>query len=204
MQMNLAGYASMKKALLVLLIAAASALAQGKAPKTQAAPKTGKLTGRIFAITSGGDIKPARLATLYLFYQWDASVHSSKQEDYNLAAAHVWSESYLSALKNFAPFPVENACQRRLLTYQEALLAVMTWANDDIKRIRQVVRGQADEEGLINMPDVPSGTYILVAFGRAGFNDAVWVLDSDEVVVKPGMETAIKAASPAHSCLKLD
>jgi hypothetical protein len=95
-------------------------------------------------------------------------------------------------------------CERKLLVYQEALIAVMTWASSDINKIRQVVRGQADEEGLINMPDVPSGTYILVAFGRAGFNDAVWVLDSGEVVVKPGMESTVKAASPAHSCLKLD
>jgi hypothetical protein len=202
--MDIAGYASMKKVILVLLIVGVSVFAQGKAPKTQITPKTGKLTGRIFAITSGGDIKPARLATLYLLYQYDTSTHSSKQEDYNLAAAHVWSESYLSALKNFAPFPVANACQRRLLMYREALLAVMTWASDDIKKTRQVVRGQADEEGLINMPEVPSGTYILVAFGRAGFNEAVWVLDSEEVVVKPGMDTAVKAASPAHSCLELE
>ena len=194
----------MKRAILVILIVAASVLAQTKAPKTQVAPRTGKLTGRIFAITSGGDIKPARLANLYLFYQYDTSAHSTKQEDYNLAAAHIWNESYVSALKKFSPVPVDSVCERKLLVYQEALIAVMTWASSDINKIRQVVRGQADEEGLINMPDVPSGTYILVAFGRAGFNDAVWVLDSGEVVVKPGMESTVKAASPAHPCLKLD
>jgi hypothetical protein len=57
---------AMQAGLLALVIVAASASAQQH--KTFPPANGGVVSGRVFAITNGGDLKPARLAEIHLFY----------------------------------------------------------------------------------------------------------------------------------------
>ncbi len=88
-------------------------------------------------------------------------------------------------------------CRRELLSYDELVVGTMKWAEEQNKGW-QVLTGNADEEGVIDLSVPRPGMYRLVIRGRAGFNDAVWESD---VVVTAGAVTKLKLSSPAKACI---
>ena len=68
-------------------------------PKSAPAPKPkpGVVSGRVFAITAGGDIKPARLARVYLLY---SSIGQSAGVKVWSDQLHVASVEYIAQIKN--------------------------------------------------------------------------------------------------------
>ena len=101
-------------------------------PAPAAKPKPGVVSGRIFEITKGGDIKPGRLAEVYLV-SWDG-VESS--------AAQRWHNEYLKARQEYINKLKESrwsdsiACHMALLTYDEATIAVLDSAAPKQLKIR--------------------------------------------------------------------
>ncbi len=187
-----------------LLLLAIAVNAQQKSPPSE---QTGVVSGRIFAITKDGDLKPARLAKVYLFYTYRSAkaANASPAEETN-SAAHVWSENlskltegYLKALdREGASWSDSLMCHKKLLTYVEALSATADWAADD-RRVWQMLTTNADENGVFKVTVHHPGKYALLAYGQAGFSKAVW--EDDDIVVNPGVTTTGKLSSPAEACL---
>lgn len=177
-------------------------------------PKLGVVSGRVFAITAGGDLKPARMAKVYLL-SWEGG---------NTSAAYVYTEAITKGLRDLKvellgpepdladmpyvvgapspPSPISTMsesqiCQRQLLVYDLAILAAMK-SEVSQKRTGRILSDQADEEGNFKM-NVEPNEYSLVGSGRAGFNEARWAKDS--VTVEPGAETSVKLAAPEKACL---
>jgi hypothetical protein len=208
-----------------LLIAFACASAQQKLPPkaaktTVSAPlKLGVLSGRIFAITTGGDIKPARLAKTFLFYvRRSGKSVEAIEEDQNSAgsawlteeakALEAFNEAWTKMLKQFNEAETvelqrrilgsgSSVCLKELTAYENAVIGTLAWGKENPTRSSQILYADADEEGAFKIPAQP-GIYTLVASGRAGFNEAFW---DAEVTVEPGTETTVKLASPKKACL---
>jgi len=180
--------------------------AQQKPAKT--AVKPGGISGRVFAITNAGDIKPARMADVYLFYvvrSANFSLPDVHKEYQGSAGGDQWMDQELKRLKTYGQWLEENGsttsevliCRRELLSYDEPVIGTMKWAEQQNKDW-QVLTGNTDEEGMIDLTVSHPGMYRLVVHGRAGFNDAVWQSD---VVVTPGAATKVKLSAPVKACI---
>jgi hypothetical protein len=175
---------SVKRVLLaVLTVATSSVFAQQKTakPAPKLAPtKPGVVSGRIFAITGGGDLKPARLAKVYLFYLYK-SVKVAEDEN---SAGMAWLKAVLKAITDNAEVSSRDGanwsdsirCRRDLLSYDTALIETLKWG-DEQKKPSELVFAEADEEGHFTIAIPHAGKYILIARGHAGFNDALWSND---------------------------
>jgi hypothetical protein len=169
--------------------------------------KPGIVSGRVFLITGGGDIKPARMAKLYLLYLTGelagrdpgdpaatvfgkvglkvlARMYQKEEEEgYN------WSDSYL--------------CRQQLGVSRAALIETVEWGKKQ-SITNQFQFADADEDGNFKITVEHPGTverpstYCLLVFGRAGFNDAFW---QSFITVSPGVETTVKLSSPDKACL---
>jgi hypothetical protein len=200
--------------LAILVMAEASIFAQQKNSKTARKPvqKPGIVSGRVFAITQSGDIKPARMAKVYLFYSY--RLQSSKVPDLNghpedQNPTLVWSREKLKALKEIraalekalasgAPSP---PCLEQLLEYDKALIETLKCCQYE-RKADQIVFADADEEGNFKISVTPAGIYTLVARGRAGFNEALW--QGGQITIDSGMETTVKLSAPEKSCLVVE
>ena len=180
------------------------------APKEQT-PKPGTLTGRVFAITEGGDLKPARMAKVYLFYhgRGAADKRSAKEEEQELnSAAGIWlkesnkaAEAYTEWLMRDGPnSSTKSRCLKELTGYIKAVGETLDQMDAEKKR-QQFAKADADEEGNFNITVQRPGKYAIIALGRAGPAEAIW-LDQD-VRVQPGANT-IKLSSPEKLCRTTD
>ena len=163
--------------------------AKAKAP---AKPKPGTVSGHVFAITASGDLKPARIAKVYLF-SWHGGDGS---------AAAAWADEmhkYLSELpEDYARLGKDLICRKELLTYDAAVVGALKWVTEK-NATDQAVITDADEEGNFAFKNVAPGLYTVLATGRAGFNEARWL--NPEVTVRAGYETALKLSSPEKACV---
>ena len=181
-------------------------VAQEKAV-TKTVTKPGVLSGRVFAITNGGDVKPARMANIYLLYEYHGKTVSDKEYQ-GTAGGMAWSDQESRRLKDYSQWLKENGkdtseslwCRTELLGYNKSVLEIMKWADSENKRW-QVIIGQADEEGTFKISVPHPGKYRLLIRGRAGFNEAYWNTD---VAVNAGVETTVKLAAPSKSCLEIE
>jgi hypothetical protein len=195
-----------------LLFALAWAFAQKAAPnpakKTATAPtKPGIVSGRIFAITKGGDIKPARMANVHLLYYHQRKTASELERNEENSVGGEWLDRKIKATDDYIKELSEDkidpsssiGCRKELLAiYAMPLSKIIVWGLDQNKD-RQILQTEADEEGNFKIIVPRPGVYILLANGRAGFNEAFWY--SLDVLVKPGTETPIKLGSPEKACV---
>ncbi len=149
--------------------------------------ESAKLTGFAFLVTKGGDLKPARLASVTVLYMMGPGEEYMRQKVGLLSAR---SEHRVSA--------DEDLCQAWLMIYRVALESTMKWAGEQGKS-GQVKTVDADEEGHFTISGLPVGAYILIVSGQAGMNSAFW--ENDDVVVKTGQTTSVKVSSPIQACL---
>ena len=174
-------------------------------PKSANAP--GIVSGRAFAITGAGDIKPARMAHVYLLYDFHSAF--SADPEYKNSVGTEWykekSRRLLSNMKeniaNGATWSDSHLCYKDLLAYDEASSTVFKFADSENKRW-QVIIAEADEEGTFTIGVPRPGVYTLIVQGRAGLNDAVWV--SDNIIVDQGVETKVRLSSPEKACLHVN
>lgn len=170
--------------------------------------KPGVLSGRGFAITAGGDIKPARMADVYLLYECHGKMPEADKEYQGTAGGMPFMDQELKRLTEYTQWLEENGrdlseslvCRRELLSYDSFVVQMMTWAKDQNK-MWQVIIDQADEEGTFKTSVPHPGRYRLLIRGKAGLNEAFWNAD---VVVNSGEETTVKLSAPNKACLTIE
>lgn len=210
--MTLCSYSSSnaRRAWLLFVVLSLLGTVEGQhAPgKAAALGRAGTLTGRVFAITGGGDLKPARIAEVYLFLEVGVT-KNGKAVDIGKTAGLAYEDEYLKAMgifvkdyrENVGTWSDESVCKKKLFNYETAVLKAREWALANGK-LSQVIRTTTDEEGKF-VVSLPTGNYVLLVRGRAGFNEAVWVSGAAGVIVQPGSKTEIKLSSPEQSCLDI-
>ncbi len=203
----------------ILPVVMPTAVAQQKT--AGAAPKPGVVSGRVFAITQGGDIKPARMAKVYLLWKYQglkAALEEEKKGKKLECAGLTFGRQRNKAMEaNLAESERDAAagnywsdslrCSKDLGAVDDAILATRQWCLDQ-KKMNQIPMADADEEGNFRITGVRPGVYDVIARGRAGFNDAFWDIgDPDsglhDITVVAGTEITIKLASPEKSCLQV-
>jgi hypothetical protein len=143
--------------------------------------KSGEVSAYIFLITRAGDLKPARLAKIYLF---------------RLDLA----DAYGVTLKRQVGLLQVTTCKLEMnahdIAIQSAIKAAMDQGATDAFYLLQ-----ADEEGKLQSNDIEPGAYAMLVRGRAGANDAYW---EEAVKIDAGKTTQIKAAEPLLACSDLE
>lgn len=167
----------------------------------------GTLSGRIFAVTKVGDVKPAIMANVYLFFE--VSVHpNGKVSDAGSdgSAGNVFLENTNKEMAAELQKMQQNAldeqveCLDELMVYQKAI--VTTLGSMPNNKQWQIVTGKTDENGYFELSVPRQGSWMLVADGQAGANNAIW--EEEGVRVFAGKMTQTKIGSPEKSCLNLD
>ena len=151
----------------------------------------GALTGKILAVTRGGDLKPGRFAKVYLGNLANAGYTAEADARSLLDLAAQRDKTYRawesSAVNNpFTPLfrgKAEQAC------INDVLSATPTASS-------QVAT--ADENGQFTVSDLSPGRYFLVAIGRAGTYAAVW---AETLSIESEKTTTFTPAGPRLSCL---
>lgn len=146
-------------------------------------PAKGGLSAYIFLITRAGDLKPGRLAKVYLFRS-------------DLAKAyHVTVEKQTKLLYDTIPATAMN-CKLEIGAYDKAIDSAMEAALRE-GVIDAYFELQADEEGKLQTKNIEPNTYEIIVRGRAGMNDAYW---SEALTIEAGKTTQIKLAEPRLAC----
>ena len=192
---------------IVCLCIAAVGIANGQhAPTKTAAPTRGTLSGRVFAITQGGDLKPARMADVYILFSAGVTrdgkaVDVGETADLVFMGAHNdLQEQYIKEFEANPQWSEKMACIKDLATFRPAMIKTMDWGEAKNKP-SQIVKTQSDEDGNFSA-SLPPGKYSVYVRGRAGFNEALWDLgDMLYVDIHPGSHTEIKLPSPNTSCV---
>jgi hypothetical protein len=190
-------------------VTAPSKSGQNKSPSVTKTPAYGELVGHAFIITKGGDLKPARLARVWIMYR---STKKQAEEDArpstagekmvgNLTDASLQSaklRAEVLAKTTEVNQTIEGVlCAREMVFFAMAILSTTKWAKDNDK-IGQVLVADADEDGQFRIARVPVGLYTVLVSGRAGMYDALW--EERDVEIHPGKATSIKMSDPQKAC----
>lgn len=189
----------------VLVVAPTVNAQQNGAKRPTLTPQaTASVSGRVFGITSSGDLKPARMVHIYLVYKgrserYEENTAGSTYEVESLDRIKKAMEDELETMRNHPGVEVDEnlSCRREMVTHDEAMLSTMKWVQEN-KKLKQLLATDADEDGIFYITRVPAGRYTLVARGQAGANDAFW---SSEITLKPGGSISVKLSAPEKSCL---
>ena len=191
----------------IVLVTALELLAQQSKTVQKRTALGGTLSGRIFGVTRGGDFKPAIMANVYLFFE--VSVHpDGKVDDIDgddTAGDIFMRNENKERGAELAEMQRNNwsehvECLNALLAYRKAIVTTM----ESVPKNRQwqVVTGETDENGPFRLSVPRQGSWMLVAYGQTGANDAVW--EQEGVRVFAGKGTELKLGSTEKACLKID
>lgn len=190
------------------MLAAAPTLAQQSGSKPTGTPPqkmphsaTGSVSGRIFLITKAGDLKPARMARLYLFWENGSAVAAVEAAaGAETSPGLFYLKKNLEATEDANKTGASQLCRTDLLNADKAVLATLDWAQEH-KLMAYVATLDADEEGQFSVGKIRPGLYELIARGQAGINDAYWL---QQITVKSGQKTEVKVSSVEASCANDD
>lgn len=171
-----------------------------KAPPKQMPSSTAGLTGKVFLITKGGDLKEARFASLFVLsgdavvqfratlLHWQEWV-TEQDSDVEKEITDRSSVADLQALH----------CGVGLVNVQNELvnLSKQQFANLLQSNTADVVNPETDEVGAFNVKGLKPGMYTVAVIGRAGVNTALWI---EDVSLESGKDTAVKMHSPSMAC----
>lgn len=189
--------------------------------------KSATVSGYVFALTKGGDLKPARLAKVLMFYSrvigQSGDQVVGKPAD-AASAADVFARGVVNGLEEAKawqadkPYLEDTTRCNNMLTrgYVGAIARTVDWGQG---HQTQIIFGEADEEGKFEItvppslkddsfePGVPRdhvfapGVYLVVAFGMTGYNNAFW---KSEVKIEPGETVKLRMSEPEMAFLKMD
>ncbi len=198
---------ALAKVPVLILMTSFTLLAQQPKTVQRRAALGGALSGRIFAVTRGGDLKPAILADVYLFFE--VSIHADGTV-IDVGGSDTAGDTYMKKVNEGMEAELEKMkqedwsdhirCLNDLLVYQDAIVKTLQSVSE--KEQWQVVTGQTDEDGYFKLSVPRQGSYYLVVKGQAGANDAEW--EQEGVRVFTGKVTELKLGSPKQACLKAD
>jgi len=142
----------------------------------QAQPATGALAGRVYALAKGSDIKPARMAHVFIA-SGDDQVTLQQNLDRALAKR-------LEDLKSNTD--AQQACLAASVSIHEALKS-----GDSIQTLN------TDEDGYFDATKLKAGTCMVVAMGSANGYQSVWYLTTTVIA---GKRQKVKLPEPALAC----
>ena len=155
--------------------------------------QSSSVSGKVSLITQGGELKPARLAQLFLL------TGTSGEGGPAMMYLRILQKKVDKAAEELArerSSPEADAC-RMVIIAVEARSETLAASKDSPSLQDQVQIIQADEEGLFRFPVVARGAYVLLAFGRAGMNEAYW---QEPLKIESGKDVELKLRSPKVSC----
>jgi hypothetical protein len=162
------------------------------------APATGTLSGRVFAITKGGDIAPARMANVFVIPTETAEgVDVTQKLNSAIFAARTEALSRIREVEDKYDDQTL-ACNMDLDEgYKKGIRQTLHWFDNS----DQAFARTTDEDGQFLFANVlPPNRYFVIVMGEAGYNNAVWM---GTIVLKSGGSLKVKMSSPIKSCLKL-
>jgi hypothetical protein len=172
--------------------------------KTKSLRSNITVSGRVFAITKSGDLKPARLARIFLFYSL-----SGKNSEEKETAGLVYLHNKIALMEEFlAPGSMESRaeaegiethqafCKAPLEAGETAANRTVIWALNN-REAWQANEATADEEGYFSVSATRPGRYILIAFGHAGWQNGEW---ESEFTVGRDNNPNVKLAYPKEAC----
>ena len=172
---------------------------QPKKTKTGDTLATASLTGKVFAITRGGDVKPALLAHVYLFpasyaiNQWMLSNIRARNEFQvkveAVLAGNPTDDPYYSAV-------VSENCRDLLSAVDKEIATEKTIEPDFGPDFGPAYNAETDETGGFNFFHIKPSDYQIVVRGQAGSNDVLWV----DTVTIAGATENFKLHSVAKAC----
>lgn len=182
--------------IMFVLLSAVFVAAQPYAP-------AGIVSGKIFLITKSGDLKPARLAQVFLL-DFNAGKDGDESASYYFTLAHLAKLKAIDSKTLYAglhdPAAVDQIfCLTKLRIFGESLTSTLKWNQDQKHDFVKI--GKADEDGVFRFAGITPGKYTILATGQAGFNTAYWEQD---VLVEGGKEVTIKLSSPEAACIVQD
>jgi hypothetical protein len=161
-------------------------------------PAPATVKGRVFLITRGGDLKPARLADVYLFSVRTVLDFASTKRYRDDA------EKWCNNANESRQIGPETVTRVDLAFYKEQIEGLEKTFSDGIGRAgssKTAFAGNADEDGRFIFAGVPSGEYTLVVFGQAGVNLAYW--QAGLTVTNGGEQPEVKLSAPVTTCAML-
>jgi len=164
---------------------------------------TGNVSGKILGILNNGDLKPARLATVYFFFFLEPTKKIPLDKRVMKGPGRIYSVTQLDYLVanqdlNLKNGEIEARCAAELRGYAFAANTAWEWALEN--NPMEARQAQADEEGEFTFKKVPPGVWIAVSLGRMGLNNAAWEV---EVTVEAGKTVSLKMNEPKVACLDL-
>jgi hypothetical protein len=210
---------SLERMTLAIVLTGAS-LAFGKAPHRNPTSQSaedissyGSVTGRVFAITKGGDLKPGRLARVYLLFAVEAvngKVGGSDEKTAGnifLEALNQGAETNLKKMQEYAKNPILSSteieamsCTDDLQAADAAIMRTLAWSVGQNHQ-SEVLSTDADEEGDFTFAKVQRGSYVGVGRGKAGINDVYWQQD---VSLESGQTVEVKLHDVETACVNPD
>jgi hypothetical protein len=200
-----------KKTMMTSLVVALCASAQTK-PFIPPSAATGTLTGRVFLITKGGDVKPARFADVYVLPKEQAAafhddtvkqmqeyiVDSQSLQDQERQlkrAARLGDRSAGYILSSLPPTSlIPRACLEHLVALDPG--KKRPGPNGHLPLGEALMSSTVtDEEGVFNLKLKPD-TYLIVVSGQGGQNLALWI---DDVTIQYG-QNSMKLHDPVVAC----
>jgi len=175
----------MKTRKMVILLASFNALASAQANKAAPATTAG-VTGKVFLITQGDDLKEARFAEVY-------ALSNEQARAFKAAAIAVQpSAEQLKREANAIASPPEDA---------EGVIAKFACLKDRFTVLGDATGGGAkatetDEHGIFTLKLKP-GVHTIVVIGKGGQNLAIWAGD---VTVRAGQNNTMKLHEPVVAC----
>jgi hypothetical protein len=160
----------------------------------------GSISGRIFLITVLGDLKPARLIRVYVLSE------KGSEEVTNTSLMEMtkkWRDrariemELMKADPNYVPLTDD---QKALLNVRDVEEYILSRVEKSAKAGKLVRTTLTDEEGRFKITRLPAGGYSIMAFGRAGANEATW---DTSAKVYAAADTVVKMGSPDSSCVDL-
>jgi hypothetical protein len=194
----------------IIFVLCFALLAQGQVKTTPPRPPiTGALTGKVFAITKGGDVKPALMAHVYLYSEspYKGTVDPMGELIQSLLKNdRTYEESLTSIVEKADKKEEGNPYDDKLRRHHELDIKLSESCHNFLRDIDDSISSNSrigfpfystdtDETGVFNLSRIKLGKYWIVVRGQAGSSDVLWV---DEIVVKGA--TTIKLSSVAKAC----
>jgi hypothetical protein len=211
---------TMRAVISVLILSTAFAQTKSAKPKPvhpRPSPPA-QISGRVFLVTNGGDLKPARMAAVYMLMELGLPYVSSDGRTVPMPEAGI----LLAGLKFLSQYldltaaeddhieirrystdegKAQYRCNRNIQIHNQALRMTLDWAIVQ-RKTDQVLFVRADEEGNFEFTVPRPGEYYVLASGRAGLNDAFW--KSETFWIEPGKSYTVKLPDPETACLTME
>jgi hypothetical protein len=147
----------------------------------QTSKSTGGLNGRVFAISGGGGLLPARMAS-----GWVLSCNEIKAPDELYQDACTFFQASLNHRKQMCGVALACITSAAMHSLEDTL----EWTKQH--RIKAVAF-TTDEEGFFNLDRPPVGTMMIFAYGQSGSEQCVWIQSG---ITFKGASLTVKLSSP--------